>query len=64
LTAAAGGSLTGAAIAAMGAYGIWQEWWIGTLWFSVFYILVMARYVGGSDLPHDRSAAVHQRRLL
>jgi len=62
--AAAGASLTGAVIAATGAYGIWQEWWIGTLWFSLFFTLVMARYVGSSDLPHDRSAAVRQTRLL
>lgn len=41
--AAAGASLASAGVAAMGAYGIWQEWWIGTLWFSLFLILVMAR---------------------
>ena len=42
--AAAGASLTSAATAVMGAYGIWQEWWIGTLWFSLFLILVIMRY--------------------
>jgi exopolysaccharide production protein ExoQ len=43
--AAAGASLTTAFVAANGAYGIWQEWWIGTLWFSLFLILVMARCI-------------------
>jgi len=33
-TAATGASLISAFVAAIGAYGIWQEWWIGTLWFS------------------------------
>jgi O-antigen ligase len=45
--AAAGGSLMTAFVAAVGAYGIWQEWWIGTLWFSLFLTLVMSRWVGG-----------------
>jgi exopolysaccharide production protein ExoQ len=44
-TAAAGASLTTALVAAIGAYGIWQEWWIGALWFSLFLILAMARCV-------------------
>jgi exopolysaccharide production protein ExoQ len=41
--ASAGASLVTAFVAAIGAYGIWQEWWIGTLWFSLFVILVMGR---------------------
>jgi exopolysaccharide production protein ExoQ len=44
-TAAVGASLGTAFMAAIGAYGIWQEWWIGTLWFSLFLILVMARCI-------------------
>jgi O-antigen ligase len=41
--AAAGGSLATAFVASFATYGIWQEWWQGTLWFSLFLILVMAR---------------------
>jgi len=41
--AAAGASLASALIACVAAYGIWQEWWIGVLWFSLFGVLVMAR---------------------
>ncbi len=41
--AAAGASLVTGSIAAIGTFGIWQEWWIGTLWFSLFLTLVMAR---------------------
>jgi len=41
--AAAGGSLTAALAVASGAYGIWQEWWLGTLGLALFAVLVMAR---------------------
>jgi O-antigen ligase len=41
--AAAGASLTIALIACVTSYGIWQEWWLGTLWFSLFGVLSMAR---------------------
>jgi O-antigen ligase len=41
--AATGGSLAVAMIACIAAYGIWQEWWLGELWFSLFGVLVMAR---------------------
>ena len=41
--AAVGGSLTAALAAAFAAYGIWQEWWLGTLGLALFLILVMAR---------------------
>lgn len=41
--AAAGGSLTIAFVGCFATYGIWQEWWLGTLWFSLFLVLVMAR---------------------
>jgi O-antigen ligase len=41
--AAASGSLTAALVTASGAYGIWQEWWLGTLGLVLFAVLVMAR---------------------
>ena len=41
--AAAGGSLATAFVASVATYGIWQEWWDGTLSFSLFMALVMAR---------------------
>jgi exopolysaccharide production protein ExoQ len=44
--AAAGGSLTIAFVGCFATYGIWQEWWLGTLWFSLFLVLIMARAVG------------------
>jgi len=43
--AAASGSLTAALVTASGAYGIWQEWWLGTLGLALFAALVMARTV-------------------
>jgi O-antigen ligase len=42
-TAAAAGGLVTALVAAMGSYGIWQEWWIATLWFAVFLVQLMGR---------------------
>src|SRR5262249_7944535 len=39
--AAAGASLAIALIACFTAYGVWQEWWLGALWFSLFGVLVM-----------------------
>jgi O-antigen ligase len=44
--AAAGASLTIAFIGCFATYGIWQEWWLGTLSFSLFLVLVMARVAG------------------
>lgn len=41
--AAAGASLAIALIACVATYGIWQEWWLGVLWFSLFGVFVMAR---------------------
>ena len=41
--AAAGGSLATAFVASVATYGIWQEWWQGTLAFSFFMVLIMAR---------------------
>jgi len=47
-TAAAGASLATASIACAAAYGIWQEWWLGVLWFSLFGVLVMGRLAPAS----------------
>ncbi|HXC91508.1 MAG TPA: O-antigen ligase family protein [Stellaceae bacterium] len=41
--AAAGGGLAAAFVASVATYGVWQEWWEGTLSFSLFMTLVMAR---------------------
>jgi hypothetical protein len=41
--AAAGGSLFAATAVALSAWGIWQEWWLGTLGLALFATLVMAR---------------------
>ncbi len=49
--AAAGGSLTIAFLGCFGTYGIWQEWWLGTLSFSLFLVLAMARVAGRAGLP-------------
>jgi exopolysaccharide production protein ExoQ len=43
--AAVGASLTCAFVGCFATFGIWQEWWLGTLWFSLFLILVMAKVV-------------------
>jgi O-antigen ligase len=42
-SSAAGVSLTTAFVGCFATYGIWQEWWLGALWFASFLILVMAR---------------------
>jgi len=47
--ASTGASLTTGFVATFATYGIWQEWWQGTLWFSLFVILVMARAAAGRD---------------
>jgi O-antigen ligase len=44
--AASGASLFSAFVATLGTYGMWEEWWIGTLWLVLFLILVMGRLVG------------------
>jgi O-antigen ligase len=55
--AAAGASLTIAFLCCFATYGIWQEWWLGTLSFSLFLVLVMARAAGRAALPPDASAS-------
>ena len=47
--AAAGGSLATAFVASLATYGIWQEWWQGTLWFALFLVLVMARLASAAE---------------
>ena len=47
--AAAGGSLTAASTVGLSGWGVWQEWWLGTLSLALFAILVMARAVGSGD---------------
>jgi hypothetical protein len=44
--AAVGGSLVSACVVALGSYGLWQEWWIGSEFLTLFLILVMARLAG------------------
>ncbi len=52
--AAAGGGLFAATAVASSGWGIWQEWWLGTLGLALFATLVMARAAGPpppSSLP-------------
>jgi O-antigen ligase len=49
--AAAGAGLAIAFIGCFATYGIWQEWWLGTLSFSLFMALVMGR-VSSSSSAH------------
>jgi O-antigen ligase len=52
--AAAGASLTIAFVGCFATYGIWQEWWLGTLSFSLFLVLVMARIAKASKVSLAR----------
>src|SRR6185369_6348777 len=49
--AAAGGSLAAASAVAFTGWGIWQEWWLGTLGLALFATLVMARAAADADKP-------------
>ncbi len=55
--AAAGASLATAFVGCFSTYGIWQEWWIGTLSFALFLVLVMGRVAGRPSLPPNASAS-------
>jgi O-antigen ligase len=55
--AAVGGSLVAALIVALGSYGAWQEWWIGTEFLALFLILVMAR-LAVQPMPETRSGSI------
>jgi hypothetical protein len=48
-TAAGGACLMTVVVAMIGAYRIWQEWWIGTPWLSMFVILAMSRCIPERD---------------
>jgi O-antigen ligase len=54
--AAAGGSLAAASVACLGTYGIWEEWWLGALWLSLFLVRVMARLLPAADAYSDRES--------
>jgi O-antigen ligase len=54
--AAAGASFTTAFLGCFATYGIWQEWWLGTLWFSLFLVLVMAEVVRQVAVPTPTAA--------
>jgi O-antigen ligase len=56
--AAAGASLTIAFVECFATYGIWQEWWIGTLSLSLFLVLVMARVANASKASSSVRRAV------
>ncbi len=60
--AAAGASLTIAFVGCFATYGIWQEWWIGALSFSLFMVLVMGRVAGCRAAPGKASGS--RRPLL
>ena len=49
--AAAGASLAITLIACFASYGIWEEWWLATLWFSLFLTMVMARVANPAVMP-------------
>jgi hypothetical protein len=49
--ASAGGSLCAATVVAFSGWGIWQEWWLGTLGLVLFATLVMARVAKRADRP-------------
>lgn len=53
--AACAGGLAATLAETLGTYGIWQEWWVGTLWFSLFLVLLMARSV--APAAQNRSPA-------
>jgi O-antigen ligase len=47
--AAAGGSLTATLAIALAGWGVWQEWWLGTLGLALFAMMVMARATERDD---------------
>jgi len=59
--AAAGASLTIAFVGCFATYGMWQEWWLGTLSFSLFLILVMGRVAGCAASPRKALSSAFRR---
>ena len=59
--AAAGTSLAIALTATFVTYGFWQEWWLATLWFSLFAVFVMAR-LPSVQLGHDTKTLLARAR--
>jgi len=59
--AAAGTSLAIALIASFATYGIWQEWWLATLWFSLFAVLVLARLLSLQPSGDTKIQLLHAR---
>jgi len=55
--AAAGGSLAAALAIALSGWGVWQEWWLGTLAMAMFAVSVMARAAGAIPPPRRGSRA-------
>ena len=53
--AAAAGALTAALAPEFAAYGVWQEWWIGTLALALFLVMVMARAAEQHESRHCRA---------
>ena len=55
--AAAGGSLVAGLVVALGSYGIWQEWLIGSEFLTLFVILAMAR-IAAHPMPETRNGSI------
>jgi O-antigen ligase len=54
-SAAAAGSLAAVQTACLGTYGIWQEWWLGSLILMLFLVRVMARAAAPAEaIPGGR----------
>ena len=56
--AAAGGSLCAAQIIGVAAYGLWEEWWIGTQFLALFLILVMSRLLAPQPMPETPRGSI------
>ncbi|HEV2189070.1 MAG TPA: hypothetical protein VGR70_17805, partial [Stellaceae bacterium] len=56
--AAAGGSLCVAQIVGLAAYGLWEEWWIGTQFLVLFLILVMSRVLTPQPIPETPRGSI------
>lgn len=52
--AAAGGSLAVALVVAVTAWGLWEEWWVGTLALALFAVLALARVTTPATSPRPQ----------